>query len=128
MVANARRALTRLFGGALPAEGKITFAASLAEAVRDADFIQESLPEREDLKQRLLAEIDAAMPGHAVIGSSTSGLLPTKLQAQMARPDRLVVGHPFNPVYLLPLVEVCGGEQTSGATTARAARSISRSA
>lgn len=113
VIANARRALTRLFGQALPAEGTVTIAASLADAVRDADFIQESLPEREDLKARLLAEMDAAMPDHAVIGSSTSGLLPTRLQAQMARPDRLVVGHPFNPVYLLPLVEVCAGNQTS---------------
>ncbi len=116
VLANARRAMTRLFGQALPTEGKLIFAASLAEAVRDADFIQESLPEREDLKVRLLAEMDAAMPDHAVIGSSTSGLLPTKLQAGMARPDRLVVGHPFNPVYLLPLVEVCGGDQTSQET------------
>lgn len=116
VLANARRALTRLFGQALPAEGIVTFAASLADAVRDADFIQESLPEREDLKVRLLAEIDAAMPAHAVIGSSTSGLLPTKLQAGMARPDRLVVGHPFNPVYLLPLVEICGGDLTSQET------------
>lgn len=116
VIANARRALTRLFGHALPAEGKVTFAKSIAEAVREADFIQESLPEREDLKIRLLAEMDAAMPAHAVIGSSTSGLLPTKLQSGMARPDRLVVGHPFNPVYLLPLVEVCGGDQTSQQT------------
>ena len=116
VLANARRAMARLFGQALPAEGTVTFAASIAEAVRNADFIQESLPEREDLKVRLLAEIDAAMPAHAVIGSSTSGLLPTKLQAGMARPDRLVVGHPFNPVYLLPLVEVCGGDLTSQQT------------
>ena len=116
VLANARRAMTRLFGQALPAEGAVTFATSIAQAVRDADFIQESLPEREDLKVQLLAEMDAAMPAHAVIGSSTSGLLPTKLQAGMARPDRLVVGHPFNPVYLLPLVEVCGGDQTSQAT------------
>ena len=121
VIANARRALTRLFGQALPVEGTITFAASIAEAVHDADFIQESLPEREDLKARLLAEMDAAMPDHAVIGSSTSGLLPTKLQAQMARPERLVVGHPFNPVYLLPLVEVCGGDRTSQATIDTAA-------
>lgn len=121
VLANARRAMTRLFGQALPAEGQIVFASSIAEAVRDADFIQESLPEREDLKVRLLAEIDSAMPDHAVIGSSTSGLLPSKLQAGMARPDRLVVGHPFNPVYLLPLVEVCGGDLTSQATKDKAA-------
>ena len=116
VVANARRALTRLFGAALPAEGKLTIAASLEDAVKDADFIQESLPEREDLKQKVLAEVDRLMPAHAVIGSSTSGLLPSKLQSGMARPDRLVVGHPFNPVYLLPLVEVCGGDQTSQQT------------
>ncbi|HEX4846515.1 MAG TPA: 3-hydroxyacyl-CoA dehydrogenase NAD-binding domain-containing protein, partial [Novosphingobium sp.] len=121
VIANARRALTRLFGQALPAEGTVTIAATLADAVRDADFIQESLPEREELKQKVLAEVDAAMPAHAIIGSSTSGLLPTKLQSGMARPDRLVVGHPFNPVYLLPLVEVCGGEQTSAETIAAAA-------
>lgn len=94
VIGNARRALTRLFGQALPPEGRVTIATSLAEAVRDADFIQESLPEREELKQKILAEVDALMPAHAIIGSSTSGLLPTKLQAGMARPDRLVVGHP----------------------------------
>ena len=116
VVTNARRALSRLFGAALPAEGTLTIAATLADAVKDADFIQESLPEREDLKQKVLAEVDRLMPAHAVIGSSTSGLLPSKLQAGMARPDRLVVGHPFNPVYLLPLVEVCGGDRTSQAT------------
>ncbi len=121
VIANASRALTRLHGQALPAQGTLRFAASLADAVHDADFIQESLPEREDLKQRLLAEMDAAMPDHAIIGSSTSGLLPSKLQAQMARPDRLVVGHPFNPVYLLPLVEVCAGALTSAETADRAA-------
>ena len=116
VVANARRALSRLFGAALPAEGTLTIAATLKEAVKDADFIQESLPEREELKQKVLAEVDRLMPAHAVIGSSTSGLLPTKLQSGMTRPDRLVVGHPFNPVYLLPLVEVCGGDQTSQQT------------
>lgn len=126
VIANARRAQTRLHGAALPPEGQLTFAASVAEAVKDADFIQESLPEREDLKQRVLADIDAAMPAHAVIGSSTSGLLPTKLQSAMKRPDRLVVGHPFNPVYLLPLVEVCGGDQTSTETIAVASALYTR--
>ena len=116
VIENARRAMTRLHGAALPPEGKVSYGATLADAVRDADFIQESLPEREDLKQQILAEVDALMPDHAIIGSSTSGLLPSRLQAKMARPDRLVVGHPFNPVYLLPLVEVCGGEKTSQAT------------
>ncbi|MDQ0392511.1 L-carnitine dehydrogenase [Labrys monachus] len=92
---------------------RLSFAASVAEAVGKADFIQENAPEREELKQDLLAEIDAAAPAGAVIASSTSGLLPSRLQARMQRPGRLVVGHPFNPVYLLPLVEVLGGKATS---------------
>jgi carnitine 3-dehydrogenase len=116
VIDNARRAMTRLHGAALPAEGMVRYATTLAEAVTDADFVQESLPEREELKQRILAEIDLLMPEHAIIGSSTSGLLPSRLQTGMSRPDRLVVGHPFNPVYLLPLVEVCGGAHTSTAT------------
>jgi len=119
---NARAAQAGLMQDApLPAEGEISYAASVAEAVAGADFIQESLPEREDLKIRVLAEIDAAAPAETVIGSSTSGLLPSRLQSGMARPERLVVGHPFNPVYLLPLVEICGGEQTSEAACEAAA-------
>jgi carnitine 3-dehydrogenase len=113
---NARRAQQRLLGALLPVEGTVTVAATLAEAVAQADFIQESLPEVEELKQRVLAQIEAAARPDAVIGSSTSGLLPTRLQSGMAHPERFVVGHPFNPVYLLPLVEVCGGEQTAQAT------------
>lgn len=93
--------------------GAVAFAGSLAEAVADADVVQESAPEDEALKRRLLAEIDRYARPDALVCSSTSGLLPSRLQAEMARPGRLVVGHPFNPVYLLPLVEVCAGKQTS---------------
>jgi carnitine 3-dehydrogenase len=121
VLANARRAWGKLVpADLLPPEGRLKLAASPVDAVAGADFVQESLPEREDLKRRILAEIDAALPGDVVIGSSTSGLLPSRLQADMAHPERLVVGHPFNPVYLLPLVEICGGEKTSAATKARA--------
>jgi carnitine 3-dehydrogenase len=116
VMANARRALARLYPGALPPEGRLTVARTIADAVRDADFIQESVLEREDLKQSVYAEIEAAARGDVIIGSSTSGLLPSRLQSRMRRPDRLVVGHPFNPAYLLPLVEVCGGGRTSAAT------------
>ena len=87
----------------------------------DADFVQESLPEREDLKIEVLARISRATAPHVIIGSSTSGLLPSRLQSGMQHPERLVVGHPFNPVYLLPLVEVCGGDLTSQETKAGAA-------
>lgn len=117
----ARRAQSRLMPGLLPAEGKLAFATTVADAVRGADFVQESLPEREDLKQRVLAEIDAAARPDVIIASSTSGLLPTRLQAGLTHPERLVVGHPFNPVYLLPLVEICGGDKTSEAAKQGAA-------
>jgi carnitine 3-dehydrogenase len=119
MLANAERAWSRLTI-APRRRGEVRFCESVAEAVAAADFIQESAPEREDLKRKLLAEIDAHARPDALIGSSTSGLLPTRLQAGMRRPERFFVGHPFNPVYLLPLVEVCGGEKTSRASLDRA--------
>jgi carnitine 3-dehydrogenase len=113
VMTNARRAYQQMAPGGLPKEGTITYAKTIAEAVAGADFIQESVPERLALKHKVLAEIDAHAPTDALIGSSTSGIKPTDMQTSMARPDRLVVGHPFNPVYLLPLVEVVGGEKTS---------------
>jgi carnitine 3-dehydrogenase len=116
VIGNARRANAKLFSGLQPPEGQLTISGSLEQAVDGADFVQESLPEREDLKQTALAAIDRATQPTAVIASSTSGLLPTRLQSAMAHPERFVVGHPFNPVYLLPLVEICGGAQTSAAT------------
>jgi carnitine 3-dehydrogenase len=115
VLAAARRARTQLYPDAKSAEGRLTLAASVEAAVAEADFVQESLPEREDLKQSVLKAIDASTNAR-VIASSTSGLLPTRLQLAMANPERFVVGHPFNPVYLLPLVEVCGGEKTALAT------------
>ena len=95
---------------------------NVAEAAEGADFIQESLPEQEHLKRRLLAEADAVAPAYVVIASSTSGLLPSRLQDGLRHPERLVVGHPFNPVYLVPLVEVCGGARTSERTRETAIR------
>jgi carnitine 3-dehydrogenase len=118
---NARRAYGRLTLAPLPPEGTLVFAGSVEEAVAGAELVQESAPERLELKQELLAAADRAAPAGAVICSSTSGLRPTDLQAGMARPERFVVGHPFNPVYLLPLVEVCGGEQTAAESLDRAA-------
>ena len=92
---------------------RLHFADSLQAACRDADFVQESAPERLDLKQSLHARIDAETAARVIVASSTSGLLPTELQTGCRHPERLVVGHPFNPVYLLPLVEVLGGARTS---------------
>jgi len=120
VLANAERAYTNMVLFPLGPKGKLTFAKSVAEAVKDAEFIQESAPERLELKQKLVKEIDAAAPASTVVGSSTSGLLPTDMQKEMTHPERLVVGHPFNPVYLLPLVEVVAGQKTSQASVTRA--------
>jgi len=86
----------------------------LAGAVSDVGLVQESGPERADLKAALVAEIDAHAPPQAVIASSSSGLRPTQIQAACAHhPERVLIGHPFHPAHLIPLVEVVGGEQTS---------------
>ena len=119
-IANAWPALVRSGLAEGASMDRLQFTASLEEAVSDADFIQESAPERESLKRELLAQIDSVARPDAIIATSTSGLLPTKLQADCTRPERVVVGHPFNPVYLLPLVEVVGGEKTSAESISRA--------
>jgi len=115
-VANAWPALTRqgLAEGADPARLRVV--PSWQEAVQGADFIQESAPEEEGLKRRLMAQIDGESRPDVLIASSSSGLLPSRFQADCAHPGRVLVGHPFNPVYLLPLVEVLGGEATAPAS------------
>ena len=113
VVANAERAFTRLVGAPLPPRGRLTFAASIEAAVEGAEFVQESVPERLELKRDVLLAIDAAAaPGghHRLLDL---GLLPSDLQEGMVHPERLVVAHPFNPVYLLPLVEIVAGKATS---------------
>jgi carnitine 3-dehydrogenase len=92
---------------------RLSFVTRVEEAVAEADFVQESAPEREELKRKLHAQIDAAVRPDVVIASSSSGLLPSRFQADCGHPERVVVGHPFNPVYLLPLVEVLGGDKTN---------------
>lgn len=113
ILANAERAFRKLTMAPLPPRGKVTFHANLADAVADADWIQESVPERLELKRGVLTAIDAAAKREALIGSSTSGLLPSELQAEMKHPERFFVAHPYNPVYLLPLVELVGGKKTA---------------
>ncbi|GLO65447.1 MULTISPECIES: 3-hydroxyacyl-CoA dehydrogenase NAD-binding domain-containing protein [Oceanobacillus] len=91
----------------------LTFVDSIEEAVKDAHLIQESVPERYELKHGVLKEIDRFAHSNTIIGSSTSGIKPTDLQIDLNHPERLIVAHPFNPVYLLPLVEIVGGEATT---------------
>ena len=121
VVANAQRAYSRLTYAPLPPAGEVEFVATPEEAAEGVDFIQESAPEQLELKRDLLAAASRAARSDVVIASSTSGLLPSRLQEGMRAPERLTVGHPFNPVYLVPLVELCGGAATSLGTTERAA-------
>ncbi len=115
-VANAEPALERLITAPLPAKGQLSFATDFVQMARVADFIQENVPEQLELKQRVLGDISRhARPG-VIIASSTSGLMPSDLQRSMQSPERFCVAHPFNPVYLLPLVEIVGGALTSAAT------------
>ena len=115
----ARASLPALYDVALPPEGAVTFCATVAEAVADAVYIQESVPERLEMKLALYAEVQAAAPG-AVLASSTSGFTPTELSEGALRADRILVAHPFNPVYLLPVVELVGSSATSAETLAEA--------
>jgi len=102
---NARHALPMLYDCALPDEGTLSLHSSVADAVTGADWVQESVSERLDLKHQVIAEVQAANP-NALIGSSTSGFTPSQLQQGAADSSRIMVTHPFNPVYLLPLVEL----------------------
>src|ERR1700689_380814 len=121
-VENAEPALARLTFAPLPPKGKLSFTTDLRSMARQCDFIQENIPEQLALKQRLLAEVSRHAAADVIIASSTSGLTPTDLQRDMVSPERFCVAHPFNPVYLLPLVELVGGEKTVQATIDAAAR------
>ena len=93
--------------------GRITFTLDPARAVADAQFVQESGPERIDVKVALYEAVSRAAPPGAILASSSSTLTPSAMQARCLHPERLVLGHPFNPPHLVPLVEVCGGARTA---------------
>jgi len=117
---NARVAAPALADVPMRAEGNLSFAATLKEAVSGVSWIQESVPENLMLKHQVFAEVQAHAPNTAIIGSSTSGFKPSDLQQGARAPRRILVAHPFNPVYLLPLVEVVPGPDMSSKTRARA--------
>jgi carnitine 3-dehydrogenase len=91
---------------------QLEFSKSLKDAVENADLIQENAPENETLKKNLIKEISQYSKINSIIASSSSGLLPSKIQSKCKNPKRLIIAHPFNPVYLLPLVELVAGKQT----------------
>jgi carnitine 3-dehydrogenase len=121
-VANAEPALARLTFAPLPPKGRLSFTTDPLEMAKAADLIQENIPEQLALKQRMLADLSRHTAPDVIIASSTSGLMPTDLQRDMVAPERFCVAHPFNPVYLLPLVELVPGAKTAPATIEAAAQ------
>ena len=94
-------------------QDRLDFVSSIEEAVSGADFVQENVPEHEDLKIEVFSEIGRHAPRDAIIASSSSGFLPSRIQARTETPERVIIGHPFSPLYILPLVEIVGGRETS---------------
>jgi carnitine 3-dehydrogenase len=114
-------ALQRLGLAQGAAQSRLTFTADLPGAVRAADFVQENGPERIDFKKKLYRQLDELLPADVIIASSSSGLTMSEIQSDCRlHPERCVIGHPFNPPHLVPLVEIVGGAKTSEATIERA--------
>ena len=113
VIDNARRSLPGLSDVALPAEGRVSFHETMSETVAGAIWIQESVPERLELKHKIYQTLQAHCDPEAIIASSTSGFKPSQLQNCATRPEQIMVAHPFNPVYLLPLIELVPSDKTS---------------
>jgi 3-hydroxyacyl-CoA dehydrogenase len=92
---------------------RLTFTTDMKEALSKADFVQENGPERPDFKMKLFAQMDDAVPVDSIIASSSSGITPSVMQSKCKHPERVLVGHPFNPPHIIPLVEVVGGTKTA---------------
>jgi len=115
-------ALNRLGLSPGASQSNLKFTAALAQAVADAELVQENGPERIDFKQKLYGQLDELLPPDVIIASSSSGLKMSEIQSGAAsHPERCVIAHPFNPPHLIPLVEIVGGAKTSEATIRRAA-------
>ena len=99
---------------------RLTFTANIKEAVSNADFVQESVPERPLLKAKVFAQMDEAAPRDSILASSASGITMDAIQSGCKHPERCVIGHPFNPPHVIPLVEVVGGAKTSEAVIEQA--------
>lgn len=92
---------------------RLSFTTNMKEALSEADLVQENAPERPDFKMKLYAEMDEVVPVDSLLASSSSGITPSVIQSQCKHPERVVIGHPFNPPHIIPLVEVVGGGKTS---------------
>jgi 3-hydroxyacyl-CoA dehydrogenase len=106
-------ALTKIGLSPGASRDRLSFTTNMKEALSQADFVQENGPERADFKIKLFAEMDEATPTDSIIASSSSGIIPSVMQTNAKHPERILVGHPFNPPHMIPLVEVVGGTKTS---------------
>ena len=106
-------ALTEIGLSAGASRERLAFTSNMKEALSKADFVQENGPERPEFKIKLFADMDDATPPDSLIASSSSGITMSVMQSKCAHPERCVVGHPFNPPHIIPLVEVVGGTKTS---------------
>ena len=121
-VSQAWPALERLGLASGASQNRLSFTATLADAVKDVDLVQENGPEKIDFKKTLYAQLDELLHPSVIIASSSSGLTMSDIQAACAlHPERCVIGHPFNPPHLVPLVEIVGGAKTSEDTIERVA-------
>ena len=120
------KALERFYAKKINLEKQLFFCNSVQEAVKNVGLIQENAPENEKLKTKVIKDISLSAPKSAIIASSSSGLLPSKIQAQAKNPERVLIAHPFNPVYLLPLVEIVPGKKTTKANILKANRFYSK--
>ena len=127
-VAAAWDTVTRLGLSPAASPDRLRFTRDIRQAVADADFVQENAPERPELKVKLFAEIDDATPPEVIIASSSSGITMSVIQAECRHPERTVIGHPFNPPHVIPLVEVVGGTRPPRRRSATRWRSTTRSA
>ena len=105
--------LKKFYKSNININNQLEFCSSIKAAVSDADLIQENTPENEKLKIRIIKEISHHSKKNAIIASSSSGLLPSRIQSKAQHPERVLIAHPFNPVYLLPLVEIVPGKTTA---------------
>src|SRR5438552_3764292 len=113
-------ALTEIGLSSGASRDRLSFTTNMKEALSQADLVQENGPERPDFKIKLFVDMDAATPPDSIIASSSSGITPSVMQSKCKHPERILIGHPFNPPHIIPLVEVVGGGKTAAAAIGQA--------
>ena len=119
-IRRVKLSLSNIYKFKINIKNQLFFCNSIKEAVTNADLIQENTPENERIKIKIIKKISESAKKNAIIASSSSGLLPSRIQMQCINPGRMIIAHPFNPVYLLPLVELVKGKKTTNSSIKKA--------